>query len=243
MFYFNEIKFRLNYLFLSFFLITNIFYFYGDLLFFLLSNKIVEKTLDRTQAFSYSNPIDLLDLYMAIVLNFSILFFAYQLSYQILDFLKSGLILAEYFFLSKNLIAVFAFFYYLNFFLCFNFSIFWTSFITTVDASELLFFELTFIEFFTTLKLLVSRANLCFFIAILSYIPLIFFELQIIFYFYKFYLLFDALLIFFFTHSMVFWQIYALVFLFFFLEFVFFLNVLKYKINKYLTLSSRHYIK
>lgn len=243
MFYLNEIKLRLGYLLTSFFLTASIFYYYVDLLLFLLSNNIVEKTLDRTEAFSYSSPIDLFDIYLAIVLNFSSFFFMYQLSYQVLDFLKSGLILAEYFFLSKTLIAILVLFSYFNFYLCLNFSILWTSFVAIINTSELLFFELTFIEFFTTLTLFVSRSDLCFIIVFLSYIPLIFFELQTIFHFYKFYLILETSLILFLTPSVYFWQINAFISLIFFLEFVFFFYILEYKINKYLKLLSGHYVE
>jgi hypothetical protein len=206
--------------------------------------KVTDTTSDRAQAFIYSNPANLLNLYTTTSLYFSSFLFTYQLSHQILDFLKPSLFFYEYFSLSKALYLPLVAFLCFNFFLCSSFfPKIWISSIVAINASELLSFELTLLEYHANLELSILQANLCFFMILFVSFSLIILELQITFYIYKFYQASNILLIFFLAPSVFLWQSHLLIFLFFFLEFIFFLNILRHKVNKYLQLLSWHSVK
>jgi hypothetical protein len=244
MFYLNEIKLRLNYLFLSFFLTASTFYLYGDLLLFLLFYKATDTISHRTQAFAYSNPAILLDSYTVAAFYFSSFLFTCQLAHQILDFLKPSLLFHEHFSLSKSLYLLLLNLLFFNLFLCFFLlPKIWTSSIAAIKTPKLLLFELTLLEYQANLELSILQANLCFFVVFFVIFSLIFLELQITFYTYKFYQIINILLIFFSAQSMYLWQNYLLMLLSFFLEFIFFLNILKHKTFKYLQILSWECIK
>lgn len=244
MFYLNEIKLRVNYLLLSFFFTISTLYIYGNLLVFLLFYKVTDKTSDRAQVFTYSNPADLLNLCTTTAFYFSIFLLTYQLSHQVLDFLKPSLFFYEYFFLAKTLYLYLIAFLCFNFFFCFVlFPKIWVSSIVATKASELFSFELTLFEYHANLDLSILQANLCFFMLFFVSFSLMLLELQITFYIYKFYQTFIIILFFFSATSFSLWQYYLLIVLFFFLEFIFFFNILRHKIHKYFKLLSWHCVK
>jgi hypothetical protein len=244
MFYLNEIKFRSKYFLLSLFLTIGIFYNFSDLLLFLLLHKMAAPNSDEAEIFIYSNPAELLDLHILIVLFFSSLFLAPQLLRHFSGFFKSSLTLPEYSLLSKTSALICASIIYFNLLLClFFFPKFWVSSVAIVNISNFFSFELTLREYFATLQTLLFQANLCFFAISTVYISLAFFELQIIFHLYRFYLLINILTACVLTSSEFHGQFYILFFLIFFLEFVFLFSILNHKIRKYLKLLSRHYVK
>jgi hypothetical protein len=242
MFYFNELKFRLNYLLISFLSTMGVSYQYSDVLLFSLMYNVT--ALSLAQVFSYSNPTLLLDFFITITFYFSSFFFFYQALYQLIDFLKPGLKLFEYHFLSKVLSINFTIFLCFNLNLCFTFfPCFWISSTMFITASDLLFFELTLVEYFANLKLTMFGANLCFFMIFLFHSSVIFLEVQTCFFLYRFYLLLNMLILFLVVPSISSLQIYTFVLLIFFLEFVFLLKITNHKISKHLKMLSRHYVK
>lgn len=241
MFYFYEIKFRLKYLFLSFFFVVCGFYYNSDLLLFLLTHRIAEVNSNETVLFTYSNPTELISLHTIIVLYSSSFFLFFSSLYHFLSFLKSGLIFQEYSSLSIFLIQ------FLTLATCFNLYIsiflfpdFW---LHSIETSPAFFsFESTLGEYFLTFQSFILRINLCLIITSLLCFFISSFELQVSFYFHRFYVAFNIFIVYFFL-SPSYEEIYISIFPVFFLEFILFFSIFNHKIRKFLKLLSGHYVK
>ena len=243
MFYFNEIKFRLRYFLLFFLLTIIIFSYYNDILFFLLLHKVTNTDFEEVEVFTFSNPSELFNWQIAASIYFSSLFLLPKLLFSFSDFFKSALTFQEYYSMSKVLALSSAIAICFNLFICLYFSPhFWVFSATTINASDLFLFELSFREYFSILESFILRFNFILFLIFFIFISLSFLELQIFFYLYRFYL-FVSLLAFFFLTPIELHGSYLLICIIFFLEFIFFLNILRYKTHKYLKFLSRHYIK
>lgn len=155
MFYIQEIFFRSQYLMFSFIITALLVYGQKHLLLFLLTLPLFEGAIfDNSQYFIYTNPTELLSIYINNVFLFCFLFLFPYFIWQLVDFFKSSLFALEHnklkFYLFSILIS-FSFINLLSFLLLFpNVWFFFTYFNTLVGANSLLnfFFELKAQEYF-----------------------------------------------------------------------------------------------
>jgi Sec-independent protein secretion pathway component TatC len=157
MFYVKEIIHRIQYFFLSLFLSILISYLNRDTLMFLLTQSVFlsnQYSFSNINHFIYTHPVELFTVQILLILYFSLLVVLPFLLWQILDFLKSSLILIEYQ-LSVNVLLFFLFliltFNLVSFFyLLPNIWCFFNSFNTSLDLSKTFDFvlELRIQEYF-----------------------------------------------------------------------------------------------
>ena len=181
MFYIKEIIFRFQYVAISFFLIVLLCYAYRNLLLYFLTFSILsngsESPILGVNYLIYTHPSELLTTYLLVIFYFSILFVLPYIFWNALDFLKSSLVVAEYFRLKILLVLLAVCIIAFNLF-CFirlfpNFWFFFESFnnnaangVTTLNF----FLELRIQDYFLFLSSFLRLTNTC-----LSFLLLVYF--------------------------------------------------------------------
>lgn len=159
MFYLKEIYLRFQYIFFSFFVCLIINYFYKSSLLYLMTLNLQSYLINKTNSLGidhliYTHPAELFSVQISIVFYFTFMIIFPYLCWQILDFLRPGLIDYEH----KNLILIISFMLSIiivvNIICFFNlFSKFWLFFENFNNSTSLgqplkYFFELKINEYF-----------------------------------------------------------------------------------------------
>ena len=236
MFYFNEIFWRLVFSTVYFILLLGLCFFYKHLFFYFFSFPI----LKTTNHLIYTNPLEFITSYLLMVLFVSFCFYLFYVSWQILDFLKSGLYFYEYKFYFKIFYKNIVLFFFFNIFaVCVFLPYTWNSF----ESFNIYLSKINTLNFFLELKVLDYLNFLQYNLVALNAVFLLLsifsvFTLNFLLLFKKFYCLFNLFFSTIFSTTDVYSQFCFLFILQFFFEVYVFLNILMCKFNKTLKIFS-----
>lgn len=172
MFYFREILFRIQYIFISFFITLIICYYNRDLLFFLLTFNFLLPTTKNYASQSgveyliYTHPSELLLTYITLISYFTLIISSYHFIWNVLDFMRSSLKSSQFISLDKGVFKIIIVFCSLNiYFLLFLFPSCWNFFESfnespNIDTTLKFFLELKVTDYISFFKSLIYTTNL-----------------------------------------------------------------------------------